>query len=170
VVSILTRTVAICLALLTLLVVAPPTRVAAAKHDFSGEYTLVASRGAFKFRGAAWLLHIAETESSIEITKTVEGRKYVNKFRLDGSEATYTTSSGQQGTGKAQFRGRSLVVDGSVAHLESTSAGMQIHIREKWELSSDGKTLTVNVHIDFPKSVLEGYDAIDPWTEIYARN
>ena len=73
-----------------------------------------------------------------------------------------STSSGQQGTGKAQFHGKSLIVDGFVTHMESSSGGMEIHAKEKWELSSDGRTLSINVHIDFPKSPLEGYGAIEP--------
>lgn len=152
------------------LLVAPPVSVAAPKHDFSGEYTLVASRGAFKFHGAAWVLHITQTDSSIEIVKDVDRQKCISKFKLDGSEGVYTASSGQQGPGKAQMRGHALIIDGTVTHLESTNTGMLIHSHEKWELSGDGKTLTVNVHVDFPKSALEGYNAIEPWTEIYARN
>lgn len=166
----LSSTAKVLLLPIALVLAVPPVSTAAPKHDLSGEYTLVASRGAFKFHGAAWVLNITQTDSSIEIVKTVDRQKCISKFKLDGSEGVYTASSGQQGSGKAQMKGHALIVDGYVTHLESTTAGMQIHTHEKWELSSDGKTLTVNVHVDFPKSALEGYNAIDPWTEIYARN
>jgi hypothetical protein len=161
---------ALYLAPLALFLMAPPAGVAAGNRNFSGSYTLVGSRGAFKGRGGAWTLDIVQTESTIEISKTVDRRKFTNKFLLSGAEGDYTTTSGQVGTGKAQFRGKTLVIDGYVTNVESTSPEMQIHTHEKWDLSSDSKTLSVNVHIDFPKSKLEGYDAIEPWTEIYVRN
>jgi len=157
---------------LVLLTLAPPAGLSAASgnRDFSGSYTLVASRGAFKSRGGAWLLEIVQTDKAIEMSKTIDGRKYTSKLPLNGSEGVYFTSSGQQGTGKAQFHGKTLVVDGFVTHMESNAKGMDIHVREKWELSGDSKTLSNSVRVDFPKSPLEGYEEVAPWTEIYARN
>lgn len=158
--------------LLVALLLVASTMVAADKPDFSGSYTLTGSKGAFKLKkGEVWTLRVTQTESAIDVTKVAAGHQNINKFPLDGGEGTYTSPGGQTGTCKAQFKGKNVILDIFVTtHPQPNGPAVRIHTRERWELSSDSKTLTIRNDVDFPQSPLNGFQVIEPWSEIYSRN
>ncbi len=160
--------------LLAALLVVVTTMIAADKRDFSGSYTLKEKTDASKLqKGKASTLRVIQTESAIEVTRVVDGHQNVNKFPLDGSEGTYISPGGPTGTCKAQFKSKFLILDTSVAtHPQPGGPAVQMHTRERWELSSDSKTLKIRTDVDFPElsRTLNGFQAVEPWSEIYIRD
>jgi hypothetical protein len=76
-----------------------------------------------------------------------------------------------EGTSQTQFKGKSLAVDIFVVTTPTPNGPkVQIHTKERWELSSDLKTLTIRKEVDFPTVPLGGFQVIEPWSEIYTRN
>ena len=149
----------------------PPLGAAAGSVDFSGSYTLTGSKGAFKGKGASWTIRVAQTETTIEVLKTMDGKEDLNTFQLDGSEGVFTSSGGQKGISKAQLKGKMLILETFITTRPLPNGpAVQIHTRERWELSSDSKTLTIRSDVDFPNSGLGGFQVIEPWSEIYKRN
>lgn len=164
-------TTAVILASLACSLAVPPLLAAAARPDFSGSYTLTGSKGAFKAKGASWSIRVVQTEATIEILKTMDGKEDLNTFQLDGSESVFTSSGGQKGTGKAQFKGKTLILETFITtRPQPNGPAVQIHTRERWELSADSKTLTIRSDVDFPNPGLGGFQVIEPWSEIYKRN
>jgi hypothetical protein len=148
--------------------------VAADKLDFSGSYTLKKTTGAAKPEsGEVWTLSVSQSKSAIEVTRVLNGHRYVNKFPLDGSEGTYVSPGGPTGTCKAQLKSRSLNLDSFITtHPQPNGPAVQMHTRERWELSSDSNTLKIHTDVDFPQfsGTLNGFQVIEPWSEIYIRN
>jgi hypothetical protein len=67
------------------------------KLDFSGSYTLKKTTGAAKpAKSEVWVLGVNQSESAIEVTRVLNGRQYVNKFPLEGSEGTHTSARAVQ--------------------------------------------------------------------------
>jgi hypothetical protein len=164
-------TTAVILTSLACSLAAPSLHAAAAKTDFSGSYTVTGSKGAFKAKGSSWSIRVVQTETTIEISKTIEGKENLNTFQLDGSEGVYTSSGGQRGIGKAQLKGKMLILETFIkAQPQPNAPAVQIHTRERWELSLDSKTLTIRSDVDFPNSGVGGFQVIEPWAEIYKRN
>ncbi|MGD0130695.1 MAG: hypothetical protein ABSE57_01570, partial [Bryobacteraceae bacterium] len=151
--------------------VPPVTAAAGDKPNFSGSYLLTGSKGAFKFKkGTSQTVQVVQTESTIEITRTTEGLKNVNNTPLDGTEGVYNSPGGPRGKCAARFKGKSLVLDTLVVtRPQPKGPDVQIHTRERWELSSDSKTLTIRSDVDFPGSPVNDFQLIEPWTEIYSR-
>jgi len=157
---------------LVVVLFASSASVAADRTDFSGTYTLRGGKGASKLnKRDSSTLRVIQTEATIEIAKAVEGKQNVNRFQLDGSEGEYNNSGGQKGVGKARFKGKTLVLDTLVtARPLPAGPDIQIHTRERWELSSDSKTLTIRSDVDFPNSLVPDFQLIQPWSEVYTRN
>jgi hypothetical protein len=154
----------------TLLMTASIT-IGADKIDFSGSYTLTASKGALKLRGKVWTLKVKQTESAIEVTRVMDGHQNVNNVPLDGSTGVYVSPGGPTGTCKAQLKAKSLVLETLlVSRPQPSGPVVRLHTKERWELSSDSKTLTIRSEIDSPQSLLEGIQIVEPWSEIYTRN
>jgi len=146
-----------------------PTTVKANKPDFSGSYTLTGSKGAFK--GKVWTLQVSQTESAIRVTRVMDGHENTNNIPLDGSEGRYVSPGGPIGTCKARLKGKNLVLDSLVmTHPQTNGPTVQVHTIERWELSSDSKTLTIRSDVDFPGSPVYGFQLVEPWTETYTRN
>jgi hypothetical protein len=167
---------ACCLGLTALFPLAPTT-LCADKRDFSGSYTLKQKSGAKLEKGnvSTSTLQVTQTEFEIEVTKIVEGRKNVNRFPLNGSPGTYLAPSGTRGTCKAQLESKYLLLDMFVTTLPGVNTSKtQMHTRERWELSSDSKTLKIQTDVDFPQpsGALKGFQVIDieHWSETYIRN
>jgi len=160
--------------LLAALLAVVTTVIAADKRDFSGSYTLKEKTDASKLqKGKASTLRVIQTESAIEITKVVDGHQNVNKFPLDGSEGKYTSPGGPTGTCKAQFKSKYLILDTIVTtHPQPNGPPVQMHTRERWELSPDSNTLKIRTDVDFPQlsRTLNGFQVVEPWSEIYIRN
>jgi hypothetical protein len=144
------------------------------KLDFSGSYTLKKTTGAAKpAKGEVWVLRVNQSESAIEVTRVLNGRQYVNKFPLDGSEGAYVSPGGPTGTCKGQLKPKYLILDSFVtSHPQLNGPAVQMHTKERWELSSDLKALRIRTEVDFPQfsGTLNGFQVVEPWSETYARN
>jgi hypothetical protein len=141
------------------------------KVDFSGSYVLSGGKGSFQFKkGMDWTLNVAQTENTIEVTRIIDGKQNKNIFNMDGSEGAYTSSGGVEGICKAQWKGKTLILEVLVTSLpQNNRPAVQIHTKQRWELSSDSRTLTVRTDVDFPGSPLGDFQVIEPWSEIYTR-
>ena len=120
---------------------------AAGKLDFSGTYSLDARKGG---TGDS-IIQVAQKENSVEVTRVEQGKSTTNIYSLDGSEGTYTTSSGGTGKGKAYFKGKFLILENVVVSRPQPSAPViRLHSKEQWQLSTDSKTLTIKTSYDSP--------------------
>jgi hypothetical protein len=148
--------------------------VAADKVDFSGSYTLKKTTEISKQeKGVVRTLHLSQSETAIEVTRVQDGHSYVNTFPLDGSTGKYVSPGGPTGTCKGEFKSKSLILDSYVtARARPDSPALEMHTRERWELSSDSKTLKIRTDVEFPQltSTLNGFQVIEPWTETYTRD
>lgn len=142
------------------------------RPDFSGSYTLTGTKGASKTkRATASLLQVIQTGAEIEVSRTFDGKAYLNRLKLDGTEGEYRSEGGAQGTSTARFKGKALIIDTQVTtRPQANGPAVQIHTRERWTLSSDLRTLIIRSDVDFPNSGLGGFQVIEPWSEIYTRN
>jgi hypothetical protein len=62
-----------------------------------------------------------------------------------------TQVRGIAGKCKAQFKGKNLILSSFVTtHPQLNGPGAQMHTKERWELSSDSKVLTIHSDVDFP--------------------
>jgi hypothetical protein len=150
------------------------TAVAADKRDFSGLYMLKEKTKQPKpEKGEAWTLRVTQTATAVEVTRVMDSHQNVNKFPLDGSEGPYVSPGGPTGTCKAQLKSKYLILDTFVtSHPQPNGPAVQMHTRERWELSSDSKTLKIRTDVDFPQfsGILNGFQVVEPWSEIYTRN
>jgi len=146
----------------------------AGKLDFSGSYTLKKSTSAAKpANGEVWVLRVSQGESASEVTRVQNGHLYVNKFPLDGSEGQYVSPGGPTGTCRGQLKSKYLILDLFVtSHPQLNGPAVQMHTKERWELSSDSKTLKIRTEVDFPQfsGTLNGFQVVEPWSETYVRN
>ncbi len=141
---------------------------AADKPDFSGTYTLTGSEGPRYDKATVQKLRVVRTGASIEVTETINGQPITNTYPFDGKEGPYVSLGGAKGTCKAQAKRDSLILDSVVTtRLDVNDPLIQMHTKQKWELSRDLKTLTIRVTIDSPQSAL---NVIEPWTGIYKRD
>lgn len=137
--------------------------------NFSGSFTLTGRKGAQARNGEASTLQVSQTESEIEITRVTGGHQNANSCPLNGGERRYTSPGGAAGTCKARFKGRGLVLEIlATTNPQHPGPVVQVHIRERWELSSDLKTLTIRSDVDYPGSPANRFTPVD-WTEIYTR-
>ena len=163
-----------CAFMLGVLLPAVAFTVAADKFDFSGSYTLKKTSGVVKpDKGEFWTLRVRQSESAIEVTRVLNGQEFVNKFPLDGSEGKYLSPGGPTGTCKAQLKSKSLILDSFVrTYPQPNGPAVHMHTRQRWELSSDSNTLKIRTDVNFPQfsGTLNGFQVVEPWTEIYIRN
>ena len=148
---------------------AAATVPAADRIDFSGSYTLTPSKKSGNTsKEPLKTITVAQSENSIGITEVEDGRTNTYQYPLNGHEGAYVSPGGLKGTCRGQFRKNSLILESVVtAHPQAGGPAIQIHTKQKWELSSDLRTLTVRVDIDSPQSPI---NVVEPWTEIYTRN
>jgi hypothetical protein len=142
------------------------------KPDFSGSYTMTGVKGGSKSeKPGNSALQVTQTDTAIEVTRIIDGKGSMNRFKLDGTETPYRSDGGAQGIGTARFKGKTLTIDTQVAaRLQATGPAVQIHTKEQWTLSADLNTLTIRTDVDFPNSGLGGFQVIEPWSEIYTRS
>jgi len=143
--------------------------LAADRPNFSGSYTLTGGKGSLKFeKGIVHTLDVMQTETSIKVNEVKGGRSNVNSYPLDGQEGYYISPGGLTGTCKGQFKQKYLLLESTIASRPKTNGpAVQIHTKQKWELSPDLKTLRIHIDVDSPQSPI---NIIEPWTEIYTRN
>jgi hypothetical protein len=141
---------------------------AADKPDFSGSYTLTGVSGPRYEKGTIQKLRVVQTGTSIEVTQTISGNPNVNTYPFSDKEGVYVSPGGAKGTCKAQSKKNELILESVVTtRPDVTSPIVQIHTKQKWQLSRDLKTLTIRNTVDSPQSAI---NIIEPWTEIYTRD
>jgi hypothetical protein len=145
------------------------TVYAGEKINFSGSYTLTRHENSEKTsKETVKILTVVQSENSIGITEVEEGHTNTYQYPLDGGEGVYVSPGGIKGTCKGQLKKNYLVLDSLVTtRPQSNGPAVQIHTKQKWELSADLKTLKIRFDIDSPQSPI---NLLDPWTEIYTRN
>jgi hypothetical protein len=128
----------------------PNAGLAAEKANFSGRYSAHGQKAASGDKIDS-SLEVVQTEDSIEITQVERGSKTSNRYSLNGSEGDCKSPSGVLGTCKAQFKDKYLVLESVfTATPQANGPPMRIHTKQRWQLSSDSKTLTVKSDVDFP--------------------
>jgi hypothetical protein len=151
-----------------------PSLAGVGSTDFSGAYTLKASKGPSKIlkRGSSWTLRVIQGDPSVQISALKDGSLYdYYDVKLDGTQASYRSPGGLSGICRAQLKRRSLVLDTLVtARPIGGSPLVQVHTRERWTLSSDGRTLTIQRDVDSPTVPLNGFQVIEPVSETYTRD
>lgn len=131
------------------------TLFAQSKPDFSGEWKMVPAKSDFGTMPAptAGMVKITHNEPALKVVNTDTGDQ--GTFT---TESTYTTD-GKECINKGRMGGdvkSTLKWDGSALIIDSKVdfQGNEIAITNRWTLSEDGKTLTMNVH--FASSMGDG--------------
>jgi hypothetical protein len=148
------------------------TITAGERPNFDGSYTMTGRKGEAKSaKYDHWTMSVAQTEVAIKVTRMMESGTSVNNFPLDGTEGSYTSPKGVVGKCKGQFKGKDLILESIVTSKPAPNGpAVEVRTRERWELSSDSRTLTIRSDVDFPLSPINGFQVIEPWTDIYSRN
>jgi hypothetical protein len=143
--------------------------LAADRRDFSGTYTLITSSDSTRLdKDRAHTVSVVQTETALRVTESISGKQTVNTYSLNGQEGAYISPGGAKGTCKGQFKRSQLVLESVVTTRPETNGPIvQIHTKQRWELSSEGKKLTIRFEVDSPQSAIS---PIEPWTDIYTRN
>lgn len=128
----------------------PHVGFAANSQNFSGKFLHPGTKGETDFDPAV-TLDVVQTDGAIEITRVDSQGSTSNQYPLNGTEQDCSGPGGVAGKCKAQLKGKSLILETTVVSRDLTS-GTTVHMRtvEQWQLSSDSKTLTIKVHVDFP--------------------
>ena len=146
--------------------------VAAERPSFSGSYTLKRDKvDSISNEATVWTLTVIQTEVAIEVTRVENGQWNVTRYPLDGTEGTYTSPGGAPGKCKGQFKRKNLILESVVPrHPLPNGPTVVVHTKERWELSSDSKKLTIHYDATIPQIPLNDNQVIEPSTEIYIRN
>ncbi len=97
------------------------------------------------------ILEVVQNENAIEVTTVAQGRRTTNRYPLNGSEGDSASPSGVPGKYEAQLKGKQLVLESTViTHAQPAASPVRMHTRERWQLSADSKTLTIQTDVDFP--------------------
>lgn len=121
------------------------------KPNFSGEWTLNAAKSDFgPFPAPAkFIRKIAHEEPNLHTVTTQAGERgeFTTELRYttDGKESV-NTIRGQQIKGVAKWDGSALVIES-----KRTFQDTELTITEKWRLSEDKKTLSIDTHIAGPQ-------------------
>jgi hypothetical protein len=146
------------------------------KTDFSGSYTLAKINGGdFGLgpkKGTVWTLDVIQTSTEVQVTKVKNDQRFVNTFSLDGTEGVFKYPGGIAGKCKGHFKGRYLYLDSIVIVRPKGGPSIQSHMIERWELSADLRTLTIQneletANADNKQIILNN---VRPWSEVYTRN
>ena len=96
-------------------------------------------------------LEVVQSGNSIQVTLIQQGKRTTNRYPLDGSEGDYMTASGIHGRCKGQAKGKQLILESLVTVQPPGSARpIREHTRQRWQLSPEAKTLTIQTDVDFP--------------------
>ncbi len=134
--------------------------MAADKANYSGKYSLQGRKTASGNKIDS-TIEVVQSDDHIEITRVEQGSRTTNRYPLNGSEGTYTSPSGLVGKCKAQLKDKYLVLEAEVTSKPWPNAPpVRIHTKERWQLSSDAKTLTVKSDMDFPDAPRDVSSAI----------
>jgi hypothetical protein len=96
-------------------------------------------------------IQVVQTENDLEVTTLSGGKRTINRYLLNGSEGDYVGPGGVSGKCKAQFKGKQLILESTVASRPQPNAPIvRQHTKQRWQLSADSKTLTIQTDVDFP--------------------
>jgi len=116
--------------------------------NYAGRYSLQDKKGT---PGSNTTLEVAQRENSVEVTRNEQGKKVTNRYPLDGSEGEYISPGGLRGTCRAQWKGKQLIIESLVeTRVQGAPHPVHEHTKERWQLSADSKTLTIQTDVDFP--------------------
>lgn len=135
---------------LMLLTCVPNFALAAYKLNFSGKYVIEPAK---KTSGGASdsTLEVLQNDDGVEIIRSELGKKTISRCPLNGLEGDYMSPGGVPGKCKAQLKPKYLIIESVVAtRPQQTSPPVRMHTKEKWQLSSDAKTLSIKSEVDFP--------------------
>ena len=137
--------------------------LAEAAADFSGVYNLASVSGDHAAKNVPKrTLKLVQNGNSLEIEQVLDGSQGMcSSYELDGSESQNATWDGDPTVDKAVIKGKNLVIQSS-HHLPS---GILVRETQKWELSSDRKTLKVHRQKRVPELPTQNETII----EMYAR-
>lgn len=146
--------------------------IAADKANYSGKYSRQERKTASGNKIDS-TIEVVQSADHIEITRVEQGSRTSNRYPLNGSEGAYTSPGGLAGKCKAQLKDKYLVLESEVTNKPSPNAPpVRVHTRERWQLSSDSKTLTVKSDMDFPDAPREVSSLVGQYrsgTQKYAR-
>jgi hypothetical protein len=147
----------------------PATLGAAERTNFTGSYTLTPHKDSRKSeKESVKALTVVQTEKYIEVTEQEAGRKNTYHYPLSGPDGSYMTPTGLQGTCRGKLRKNDLILESFVtARPDPNGPLVQVHTKQKWELSTDLRTLRIHVDVDSPQSPIQ---IVDPWIDTYTRN
>ncbi|HTZ74454.1 MAG TPA: hypothetical protein VMB47_11070 [Candidatus Aquilonibacter sp.] len=151
-----------------LLFCGPAVALAANMPDFSGSYTLKSVKGEDSpGPGDALSLQIAQTDAEIKITTVTDGVPTTATFSLKNNGECSGSNSGDSKC-SAQWNGKSLDLETVyTAHPTENGPDVEMHTRERLQLSSDKNTLTIKTETKAPQ-----YPALEmapATTEVYTR-
>ena len=143
----------------TVVVIALCLGAASAKADFSGTWILDKSNSEGLPPGMDQSMTVVQTGDKLLLeTKliTPEGERVVSDmYMLDGKEAEFTpkTPNGQAGKGKRTAKwsadGNGIEVSEN-STFESPEGSVNVQMTRVWTLSTDGKTLKIDITADGP--------------------
>lgn len=127
------------------------TASAQAKPNFSGEWKLQVAKSEFGPLPAPTSRtdKITHEDPSLKLTVTQSGQSgevtYDLNYTTDGKE-TANQVRGNTLKSVSKWEGDVLVID-----TKANFGGNEITIKDKWSLSEDGKTITINRHLAGPQ-------------------
>jgi len=134
------------------LVIAWPAKIglAADKVSYSGKYS--SNRPTIKSSVETdSTLEVVQNENSLEVTRVELGKRTTSHCPFNGPEGDYTSPGGVSGKCKAQLKAKYLVLESVVVgRPQSTAPPIRMRTKERWQLSADGKSLTIKSDVDFP--------------------
>jgi len=141
--------IVVCTACISLLILwsAEPA-IAADAPNYTGRYSLQERKNAPVSGDPD--IEVVQTENSVEVTIIYHGKRTTSRCPLDGSEGDYVSSGGVPGKCKARFKGSQLILESMVIGHPQPNVSVRLHTKERWELSKDSKTLTIQTDTDFP--------------------
>ena len=152
-----------------LLLLATIATWAAGAIDFSGSYTLKSAKGGDgPDKGEVWTLRVEQTESRITITRVMNGHSLPEAFSF-GSPMACRDADGGDARCSAQWKRKTLELETDYAtHPTESGPEVEKQTRERLELSSNGKVLTIHSSTKAPE-----YPALsmgEGTTEVYERD
>lgn len=139
------------------------TAIAQETPNFSGIYALTGLKGAHTAKTLPQnTMKVTHNGASIEIVESFEdGKTLTTKYALDGGESKNLTSGGLPTTGRAEIKGKTLVIRSSYR----LPTGITVHETAKWDLSADFKAIKIRQQTQFDE--IPTLD--DTLTETYQR-
>jgi hypothetical protein len=123
--------------------------LAADVSDYTGKYSLQEHKNAPVSSDPD--IEVVQTEKDVEVTTIDHGKRTNNHYPLNGMEGDYISPGGVPGKCKAQFKGKQLILESTVASRPLPNAPIvRQHTKQRWQLSADSKTLMIQTDVDFP--------------------